>query len=115
MSSCDSETDPKGVVELLGAGSEIAGGIAGAAVGLIVAGPVGGLIGGGVGPGISFALKKLGNEVCRRLLGPREQQRIGGVIAFAVKRIKEKLDSGEKVRTDDFFKANSDDRSDAEE
>ena len=102
-------------MELLGAGSEISGGVAGAAIGLMIAGPTGGLVGGGSGPGITYALKKLGNEVHRRFLAPREQQRIGGVIAFGVNRVKEKLDAGEKVRTDDFFASKVGSRSDAEE
>lgn len=115
MAESKPETDQKGIVELLGAGSEIVGGVAGAAVGLMVAGPAGGIAGGGIGPGITYALKKLGNEVYRRFLAPREQQRIGGVIAFGVKRIKEKLDSGEKVRADDFFDSQTESRSAAEE
>lgn len=109
------EPDQKGVVELLGAGSEVAGGVAGAAIGVMAAGPVGGLIGGGVGPIVAYALKKLGNEIHRRLLSPREQQRIGGVIAYAVQRIKEKLDAGEQVRSDGFFASDANSRAPAEE
>ena len=115
MSDPKPQPDHKGIVELLTAGSEVAGGVAGAAIGLIAAGPAGGLVGGGVGPLITYALKKLGNEVHQRMLAPREQQRIGGVIAFAIQRIKEKLDAGESIRTDGFFDSQPDSRSAADE
>ena len=115
MSDPKPQPDHKGIVELLTAGSEVAGGVAGAAIGLIAAGPAGGLVGGGVGPLITYALKKLGSEVHQRMLAPREQQRIGGVIAFAIQRIKEKLDAGESIRTDGFFDSQPDSRSAADE
>ncbi|MBZ5623209.1 MAG: hypothetical protein LAQ69_31485 [Acidobacteriia bacterium] len=114
--STNSETeDNRGILEILSAGAEIAGGAAGAAAGLMVAGPVGALIGGVGGPVLTNVLKKLGAEVHRRLLGPREQQRVGAVVAFAVERIKQRLDSGEEVRSDGFFHPGSEGRPAAEE
>ena len=115
VSDIKPEPGHEGILELLGAGSDIAGSVAGAAVGLMVAGPAGGLVGSGLGSGIGYALKKLGNEIYRRMLAPREQKRIGSVIAFGIQHIKEKLAAGEKVRVDGFFDSQPDSRSAADE
>lgn len=103
MNPDNSAQKSEGLSSLLNAGAEIAGGVAGAAVGLLAAGPPGALAGGASGPLITMALKRLGAEVSQRLLAPREQKRIGATLAFAVNRIKERLDQNDKLRDDGFF------------
>ena len=45
----------------------------------------------------------LGAEMSSRLLGPREQQRIGYVYALAASEISERIKRGAEVRQDGFF------------
>ena len=62
-----------------------------------------------------MALTRLGNEITARLLSPREQARVGYVLAQTAKNIHDLLDQGEVLRTDGFFDADNGNRSDAEE
>jgi hypothetical protein len=62
-----------------------------------------------------MALKHIGQEASERLLGPREQVRVGGVLAIAAAEINERIKNGERVRSDNFFEEKSQGRSDAEE
>lgn len=101
--------------KLVELGTEIAGGVAGAAVGFITAGPPGALAGGAGGPIFTHALKRLAADVRRRLLGPREERRIGAVLAYAIEATQARLDAGETVREDGFFDASFGDRPAAEE
>jgi hypothetical protein len=96
-------------------GAEIAGGAVGGALGFFVAGPFGAAFGGASGAAAATMLKRAGQEVSERLLGPREKVRIGGVLALATEEISRRLQNGEKLRTDDFFKEQPSGRSYAEE
>ena len=104
---------------LITAGSQILGGSSSAAVsaaaGLLLAGPLGAVVGGATGTALSMALNKLGNEISQRLLSPREQARVGFVLAHTAKNINDLFAKGEVLRTDGFFDADEGDRSDAEE
>lgn len=101
----------EGTVKLIKAGSAIAGSVAGTVAGFLAGGPGGAVLGAALGPLIT----ELGSEIASRFLAPRETERIGAAMALAVYRIKEKLDSGEKPRTDGFFEKEPDGRSAAEE
>ena len=108
-----------GAQRLIEKGSEITGGafagLAGTATGLIVAGPEGALVGGAAGSGLTMALQWLGQEMSSRLLGPREEQRLGYVFALAAAEIAERIEAGGQVRKDGFFSASQPGRSDGEE
>lgn len=113
--SSSNEPDADDLPKLLELGTEIAGGVAGAAFGFIAAGPPGALAGGASGPVFTHALKRLASDVRRRMLGPREERRIGAVLAYAIEATQARLDAGERVRQDGFFDASLGDRPAAEE
>ena len=104
---------------LMNTGMQIAGGVAGgaisAAVGFVIAGPVGAAIGGTAGIVASTALKAIGQELSARLLGPREEARIGYVYTLAAAEIAQRCENGENVRDDGFFNRDETGHSDAEE
>lgn len=72
------QADKEGLRRLIGTGSEIAGGAAAGALGFLLGGPVGAVVGGASGSAAAAALRHVGEEVSERLLGPREQVRVGG-------------------------------------
>lgn len=116
MSDEDPEEQKKGSVgDLVNAGAEIAGGAIGGALGFLAAGPAGAAAFGAGGAAIGLALKHIGEEASKRLLGPREQVRVGGVLAMTAAEVRERLKAGQKVRDDDFFDKKAGGRSDAEE
>lgn len=88
--------------QLIEAGSDSVGAATGAAIGLI-GGPIGVVGGAALGAVFGKVLVKVGSDLKRRFLGPREEMRIGGVMIAAGARIQEKLDRGETPRTDGFF------------
>lgn len=101
--------------ELVQSGAEIAGSVVGAAVGLI-GGPAAALGGAAMGATVGRVLSRVGADIQRRLLGPREQTRIGAALAFATNRISEQVQAGRLLRQDHFFQAqNQNERPAAEE
>ncbi len=109
------EDKHSGIRHLINTGAEIAGGAVGGALGFLAGGPVGAALLGAGGAAAAAALKHIGEEASERLLGPREQVRVGGVLAIAAEEIRERLEQGESVRTDGFFEPKGALRSDAEE
>ena len=65
--------------------------------------------------GATGVYQKVGAEIADRLLAPREQARIGGVLALSVEFLNSELDNGRRLREDGFFNISQGDRSDAEE
>ena len=66
--------------------------------------------------GSSGVYRRVGDEIAKRLLGPREEARVGGVLALSAEVLKSKLDQGHQLRDDGFFDAPAiDHKSDAEE
>ncbi len=108
------EQDEK-VLDIVETGTDITGATAGAAVGLLIGGPPGALVGAAAGPAVSRTLRGLAVEFRERVLGPREEVRVGAAINFASAKIKEKLENGEQPRQDDFFTDAQDDRATAKE
>lgn len=92
------------ITELVQSGSEIAGSVVGVAIGLL-GGPAAALGGAAMGATVGRVLSKVGADIQRRLLGPREQTRIGAALAFATNRIAEQVQAGRTLRQDDFFQA----------
>jgi hypothetical protein len=109
------EPENQGFKKLIAGGAEIAGGAVGGALGFLAGGPLGAAVFGAGGTAAAMALRHIGNEASERLLGPREQIRVGGVLAIAAAEIESRLKAGEAIRTDGFFNENSNGRSDAEE
>lgn len=104
-----------GIRRLINTGAEIAGGAVGGALGFLAVGPVGAALLGAGGAAAAAALKHIGEEASERLLSPREQVRVGGVLAIAAAEIRQRIEHGESVRTDGFFDAKPGARPDAEE
>lgn len=104
-----------GIRRLINTGAEIAGGAVGGALGFLAGGPAGAALLGAGGAAAAAALKHIGEEASERLLGPREQVRVGGVLAIAAEEIRQRLKKGETIRTDGFFESKGSSRSDAEE
>ena len=100
---------------LINAGAEITGGATGSVIGFLIGGPIGAAIGGAGGPIVAITMKKLANEVKERLIGPREEKRIGAAIYYAVEKIQINLKAGKMPRADDFFTESPDGRSCADE
>ena len=100
---------------LINSSGDIAGGAIGAALGFFAGGPVGAALGGTSGPAAATAIRKIGHEATRRLLGPREKVRVGGALAVAAAHIKARTERGEILRADGFFENRHGGRSDAEE
>jgi hypothetical protein len=106
--------DEKGraTTELIEGGSEIAGAVVGGALGFI-GGPPGVYAGAVGGVLVTRTLKRVGQEVRRRLLGPRQEVRVGAAFAFAADEIRQRLDRGDGLREDGWFE--SDGRAQADE
>jgi hypothetical protein len=120
MSRAEDEDTPqaaqrKRIEDLLGAGSEIAGGIAGSALTLFMPGMEGTLASGLVTPIVTRTLQKIGGEITQRVLSPREEARIGATFAFAYETIQQNLASGRPLREDGFFESAEHERAAAEE
>lgn len=96
---------------IISRGSEVGGSVAGATIGLAIAGPVGAIAGAIVSPLISAAFNKIGTEISEKIMGPREQARIGATYTLALEKIAKMLENGKEVRSDDFFTAQENDRS----
>jgi hypothetical protein len=103
------------ITNLIEAGAEITGGVAGAAIGLVLAGSPGALAGGAAGPLIARAFRKVGVEIKEKMLGTREEIRIGATYTFALERIRRRIEAGEVPRQDGFFEPSEGSRSAAEE
>ena len=110
----ESGSGAKRATKLIQGGGEIAGAAVGGALGLlggppgVVAGAVGGVL-------VTRALKRVGEEVTQRLLGPRQEIRVGAAFAFAADEIRERLEGGDRERSDGWFEADPNGRPEAEE
>ncbi len=109
------ENNDTSAEELINIGSEITGGVAGSIIGFLTAGPGGAIVGGASGPIIAQTVKRIAGEIRQRILGHREEVRIGATLTYAVQKIKEKIDDGQQIRQDGFFDYDQSDRPPAEE
>lgn len=114
----DQQHDTSGtdrIQALIASGSEIAGSAVGAALGFCAGEPAVAAAFGAAGTMAAMVLKRVGHEASKRLLGPREKMRVGGVLAIAAAEIDQRIRNGETLRSDGFFDATATSRSDAEE
>lgn len=77
--------------------------------------PFVGFLAGPAGVIVSGTLKGIGKDIQERQLSPREDFRVGKVLAIAALEIHQRLERGESLRDDGFFDKKSTGRSDAEE
>lgn len=103
----------KNYLTLLNHGSKIGGAAVGSAVGALTE-PAGSIAGAAVGAAIGEACKVVLDDIAQRFLSPREEQRVAGVAALAIDKIRERL-LWHPRRDDDFFDAGMDSPSPAEE
>jgi hypothetical protein len=103
--------DKDKVKSLISTGSDIAGAATGGAIGFLTGGPGGAALGGSLGVLISKGL----SDITNRVLSTREKMRVGATATFALAKIKTRLDSGDKLRSDGFFDEKKTGRSDADE
>lgn len=108
-----SDSDSTLVRRILDTGTQIVGASAGAYLGLLTGlGPTGTAVSGAAfGPVITQGLVELG----RRVLGPRQEARVGATAFYIADRIQHRLDAGEPLRDDGFFGADGGDRTAADE
>lgn len=95
-------------------GIKMAVGAGGTIVGTLLAGPLGGV----AGATISAASGPLVEHIAislRQRFSQREQERVDAALRAAVIRIEERRQAGDELRQDDFFAAEVDDRSAADE
>lgn len=101
------------------AGNEILGGstanLVGATIGALIGGPVGVAAGGAAGTAVSLAWRRVGSEIAKRWLSPREESRIGAVLILSTKLVQQRLGRGEQLRSDLFFDRGTAGRSHADE
>jgi hypothetical protein len=97
--------------ELLSRGAKIAG--AGAAAGAL-AGPGGTVVGAAVGAAVGELCVGVLDDLAKRFLSPKEQQRVGAVASLAINTIRERR-HWEQIRDDGFFDHEGDTPSPAEE
>lgn len=100
--------------EIVEKGSEISGSISGAAIGLLIAGPIGAITGAAAGPVITEVFKKIGNEISNKLLGNREEIRVGATLAYSVEKLDQAINNGKNIRMDNFYHSENGHRSNAE-
>ena len=77
--------------------------------------PFVGFLAGPAGVIVSGTLKGIGKDIKERQLSPREDFRVGKVLAITALEIHQRLENGESLRNDGFFDRKPSGRSDAEE
>jgi len=116
LSKEDKQSDEKRIIKkIIDLGSEITGAATGAGLMGILFGPEASVAGAAAGTTVVYTIKNSISEFAGRLLGQREQIRIGAVYRYIYAKIEENKTKGMKIRDDDFFKKQPNDRSTAEE
>jgi len=105
------QTDEDKIKFLISMGSDITGAAAGSGIGFLIGGPAGAALGGPLG----ILIRKALSDITNRVLSTREKIRVGATAQFAITKIKERLNSGDKLRDDGFLKDKERRRTDAEE
>lgn len=104
------------VDELIDYGSELTGtATAAIAINLFQANPALAVTLGGAGVALTHILRVTAKEVKERLLGKREELRIGATYIFAADKINRNIENGRQIRQDGFFQEQSNARAQAEE
>ena len=99
--------------DIIEKGAHVLGTTAGTALSVVAGSPEVGIAVAAIGA--TGVYQKVGSEVADRWLAPREQARVGGVLALSAEMLKSQIDLGGTLRDDGFFDTPPDGRSDAEE
>ena len=108
------EADSRRLRDLIDSSSDLIGAVTGGAIGL-VGGPAGSIGGAAAGVAITKTIRRVGVEVYDRLLVPRQQERVGTVLAVALDDAQARAEQGAEIRDDGFFDSGEGQRSDADE
>lgn len=100
---------------LINSGAEITSGSTAGALSFLATGSTEAALFGATGVAVAIALRGLAREFSQRFLGPREEVRIGAVIALSADQICARMKDGESLRNDGFFDKKTTGRADAEE
>ena len=92
----------------------LGGGISGT-LGFLAGGPLAAAFAGTAGAVVTGLIKGIGQEFSKRQLSPREDYRVGKVLAIAALEIHQRLEKGESLRGDGFLDEKPIDRSDIED
>jgi len=112
----DKQSNDKRIIKkIIDLGSEITGAATGAGLMGVLFGPEASIAGAATGTAIVYTIKNSISEFAGRLLGQREQARIGAVCRYIYAKIEENKNKGMKIREDDFFEKPPNVRSTAEE
>lgn len=95
---------------LIDAASDLFGGLAAGVTVAAASHDISGLLAGPVGVGVAHTLRYAAKLFANRLLADREKARVGFVYGLAAQEIKRRLDRGEHLRTDGFFRPGITDR-----
>lgn len=93
----------------------VVGQTAGTILGTAVAGIPGAAFGGAAGALVQSIFNRLGEDIKNRILSKKEEERIGNVMRMAFEKIQKNKYAGKKLRGSEFFDANEQGRSSAEE
>ena len=104
----DNEKEGEGLRAAVDMGADIVGAAAGGALGVLFAGPVGAAGAGIAGVAITRSIVAVGEQICDRLLAPREKARVGAAIAVSTVRTQERLANGDRARDDGFINDGTD-------
>lgn len=100
-------TQPKEINSIIDAGAEITGkALSEATVGYIVGGEAGAVMGalvGGAKAAWAVTYKLMGKELAGRVLGQKEEQRVGATIIYSSDKFKKNLESGRQLRADNYL------------
>jgi len=66
-------------------------------------------------PVITQTIKTVASEIKTKILGKREEKRIGATLAYTINKIEDNFRKGKQIRTDNFFQSKSNDRTPGEE
>ena len=105
--------DNRRLRQIIETGANVVGTTSSAVISAVTGNPEFGV--GAAALGATGAYRRVGAEIADRLLGPREQARIGGVLALSAEVLRAKLDQGCTLRDDGFFDTPPEGRSDADE
>jgi hypothetical protein len=90
------KSDSRTAESLIQTGCEMFGSTGGALIGLAIAGPAGAIAGAASAPLIT-RLMGIGGEFAQRLLGKREQGRLGAALEYAVEKTRENIEAGKET------------------
>lgn len=97
-------TQQTATVRLVTSGAGATGAATGAVLGFMAGGPAGALVGGAAGALLQDGMREVVGQVAERFTTQSEQERIGSCLILAHEAIATRLNNGEPLRGESFFK-----------